>query len=369
MRGAREHAVVEPVEQRDRLLAGGARMVDVADRGRHPRVGDERPADQLPVARQPRGFERRVGRLGGLEQPPAGLERVREPDLHRHHELALAAGAATGRSRGAGGGSSRRSARRSTRRSRGSTARRGGSRADRRRARRAARRSPRARRRPRRRCRGCTRRSTAARWRAPPGRGRSSARAVSTARTAHARIASKSLSYSASAASSTCRAAAAALCWSASASSAASSRAWAASWRPSRFSHAAQAAIRRTRRSASSTRSSASTSVSSARSSRPVAASAPRQRHEQAEAAERVVGGAGAEQSQRGVEPARRDRGSAGGGLVAGLLEHRRGGVVADARGVLDVVRARRERAGPRRRAPRRRGRVPAAATPRPPPS
>ena len=83
------------------------------------------------------------------------------------------------------------------------------------------------------------------------------------------------------------------------------------------------------------------------------------QRHEQGEPARGInrrrgegrgrAGGSasspGREQAQRGLEPARGDRRRAGGGLVAGLLEHGRGGLVADARRALDVVRARRERA------------------------
>ena len=51
------------------------------------------------------------------------------------------------------------------------------------------------------------------------------------------------------------------------------------------------------------------------------------------------------EQAQCGLEPARRDRRRPRGGLVAGLLEHGRGGLVAHARRALDVMRARRERA------------------------
>ena len=90
VRGAREHAVVEPVEQGHRLVARGARAVDVAEIGHRPRVGDQREDDELPVAGQPRGLDRAVGRLGRLGEEPARLQRVREPDHHRHHELALA---------------------------------------------------------------------------------------------------------------------------------------------------------------------------------------------------------------------------------------------------------------------------------------
>ena len=54
-----------------------------------------------------------------------------------------------------------------------------------------------------------------------------------------------------------------------------------------------------------------------------------------------------AQQPQRGLEPARGDRRGARGGLVAGLLEHRGGRLVAHPRRALDVVGARRQGAGP----------------------
>ncbi len=54
-----------------------------------------------------------------------------------------------------------------------------------------------------------------------------------------------------------------------------------------------------------------------------------------------------AEQPQGGLEPARGDGRCAGGGLVAGLLEHRGGGLVADAGRALHVMRSRGQRARP----------------------
>ena len=89
------------------------------------------------------------------------------------------------------------------------------------------------------------------------------------------------------------------------------------------------------------------------------------QRHEQAEPPERILALRRAEQPQRGLEPARGDRGSARGGLVAGLLEHRRRLVVTDA----GRARRRGARAPPAHpaatRARRRHARAPPAATPR----
>ena len=75
-----------------------------------------------------------------------------------------------------------------------------------------------------------------------------------------------------------------------------------------------------------------------------------RERHEQPEAPGGIGSRVWPEQPQRGVEPAGGHGGRARRRLVAGLLEHRDGRLVAEPRRVLDVVCAGRERAGLRDR-------------------
>ena len=344
---AREHAVVEPLEQRHRLVAGGPRAVDVAEhRPPSSASATEREADQLPVAGQPRRLERRVGRLGRLGEPPAGLQRVREPDQHRHDELALA-----DRAREVDPAAQvadrvvvalaevlgeaevvrrvepqhqlivgqRVEQRRALRAGGlappprvaevvlGEAQQRGGERLQpavlqRPRGLGGARRPTRAS--PRSRCRTARRRPARRAARRPRRRpGPRARRAPQQPRVGGVVAAEQVLA-------------------------------------------AAQAAISRTRRSASSTSASASTSVSSARSSRPVAASAPASG---TSSPSRRPGSlvARAEQPQRGLEPARGDRRRARGGLVAGLLEHA-AAASSPTRAALDVVRARGERPRPR---------------------
>ena len=95
-RRAGEDALVEPVEQRHRLGAGGAGAGDLAAQRAHPGVGGQGEAEHLAVAQQPRGLDGGLGELARLAQAAADLQRVGEPDRHRDHELALAGRAGDG---------------------------------------------------------------------------------------------------------------------------------------------------------------------------------------------------------------------------------------------------------------------------------
>ena len=315
-----EHALVQAVQQRHRLGAGGAGAAEFAAQGADPGVGGQREAEHLAVAPQPRALDRRVRGVGGLGQAPADLQRVREPDRHRDHELALAArprdGDAAaevadrvvvalaeelGEAQVVGGvqpaGERAVVERVQARRGVGARRLRVGDLAQPERAVAVERGRD-----------GLERRG------AERGGGGLRACAPTDARSA------KSLSYSASTASSTSRSAAAHESSSPSSARAPSSRAWAAEWRPSRFSHIAQPAVRRARTGASSGPTSASPSSSDAERllQPPRRGQRLREPDEQLEPPRHRLGGLG-QQPQRGAEAVGGGRGRAGGGVAAGL--------------------------------------------------
>ena len=86
---AREHALVEPVEQRHRLGAGRPGAAQLAAHRGHPGVGRQREQSIWSLPQQARAVDGGVRVLGGLGEPPAHLQRVRQADRHRDHELAL----------------------------------------------------------------------------------------------------------------------------------------------------------------------------------------------------------------------------------------------------------------------------------------
>ena len=93
VRAQRDDAVVEARDQRDSLLRGRVGALEVSGHRRDPALGHQRPRRQLAVAREPRGLDGALGGVERLRQPAADLERVRQPDHHRHDELALPGGA------------------------------------------------------------------------------------------------------------------------------------------------------------------------------------------------------------------------------------------------------------------------------------
>ena len=86
---AREHALIQVAEQLDGLGARSASARQLAGDRRDPRLGGQRPTQNLAVARQPSGLDGRLGLIETEARTAGHLVRVREADRHRRRELPL----------------------------------------------------------------------------------------------------------------------------------------------------------------------------------------------------------------------------------------------------------------------------------------
>ena len=89
--GARQHALVEPLDAGQCFLTGAHRLLEVARHGGGPGLGKQREARHLRVVGQPGSLDGALGRLQRFGESPADLQREGEPDHHSHEVLALPA--------------------------------------------------------------------------------------------------------------------------------------------------------------------------------------------------------------------------------------------------------------------------------------